>query len=208
MSKWISPGAAMDMVFDDPARTGPSSDFGFAILWATDGKGGAHRAADLARAKLQPCKPAAHAAAPGTAGWATTAHDHRLVLAHGVPDMSAREMVEGYDVADAGQNLLAVVQTLQFDADLPRHAMMHMAYMYTAMCLQPKRLSSLIVQHMPGDARSIRAPHVHVLTLTRTHRISGFGEVHAVFDDAPADMHRAFEADWHRVRDALVRIGA
>lgn len=208
MSKWISPGAAMDMVFDDPARVGPNSNYGFAILWAGDGKGGTHCVADLARAKLQPCKPTAATPVPATAGWATTAHDCRVVLARGVPDMSARELVEAYDAADAGQNLLAIAQTLRFDADLPRHAMMHMAYMYTAMCLQPKRLSSLIVQHMPGDARSIRTPHVHVLTLARTHRLSGFGEVHAVFDDPPTAMHRAFETDWHNVRDALVKIGA
>lgn len=208
MVKWISPGAAMDMVFDNPAHTSSDSDFGFALLWATDGAGGKHCAADLACAKLQPCKPTATSPVPVTAGWATTAYDHRLVLARGVPDMSARDLVMSYDAADAGQNLLAVVQTLRFDADLPRHAMMHMAYMYTAMCLQPKRLSSIIVQHMPGDARSIRTPHLHVLTLCRTHRLSGFGEVHAVFDDTPADMHRAFEADWHRVRDALEKIGA
>lgn len=208
MAKWISPSAAMNMVFDDPARVGSDSDFAFAILWASDGKGRDHSVADLARAKLQPCKPGTNALASQTAGWPTTACDYRLVLARGVPDISARELTEAYDRAEGGQNLLAIVQTLRFDADLPRHAMMHAAYMYAAMSLQPKRLSSIIVQHMPSDARSVRAPHVHVLTLARTHRLSGFGEVHSIFDDSPAQMHRAFETDWRKVRDALVSIGA
>lgn len=55
--KWISPAQAMDMVYDDPAHLGADPEFGFALLWAGDGKGGAHRTADLARAKLQPRKP-------------------------------------------------------------------------------------------------------------------------------------------------------
>lgn len=206
--KWISPAQAMDMVYDDPARIGPDPDFGFALLWSGDGKGGDHRTADLARAKLQPRKPtAAEIAATGTE-WAVTAADHRLVLANGVADVSGpRAFFESYDAAILpGQNLLAVVQTLRFPPSMPRHAMMHAAYMHVALCLQPKALSSLIVQHMPADIRSSRGPHLHVVTPVLTHHLSGYSAVHPIFDDAPADMHRAFAADWQRMRAALAKL--
>ncbi|KQN21435.1 hypothetical protein ASE86_14515 [Sphingomonas sp. Leaf33] len=74
--------------------------------------------------------------------------------------------------------------------------------MYVALCLQPKVLSSLIVQHMPSDIRSNRGPHVHVITPILTHHICGYAAVHPVFNDAPADRHLAFAADWRRVRTA------
>jgi len=38
-----------------------------------------------------------------------------------------------------------------------------------------------------------------------THHLSGFAAVHPVFEDTPADMHRAFQADWLRVREALAK---
>lgn len=205
MSDWISPAAAANMVFDDPARLGSDTDFGFAILWS-GGPGLRAKTADLARAKLQPRKPEGLS---GGAPWPITAFDHRLLLAPGTPDIASPQMLfESYDAeVPANQNLLAIVQTLRFDPDLPRHVMMHHAYMYAAICLYPKRLSSLVVQHMPGDARSARAPHVHVLTLARLHRLSGWGAVHEVFNDPPADMHRAFAGDWERFCAAMKRGG-
>lgn len=208
--KWISPAQAMDMVYDDPAHLGADPEFGFALLWAGDNRGGTHRAADLARAKLQPRKPTAQEIAAAGSDWAITAADHRLLLADGVADVrSARDLFDGYDAHVApGQNLLAVVQTLRFSPSMPRHGMMHAAYMYTALCLQPKKLSSLIVQHMPADARSGRSPHLHIVTPVLTHHLSGYAAAHPVFDDKPADMHRAFQADWLRIREALVRHAA
>lgn len=208
--KWISPAQTMDMLYDDPARTGPDSNYGFALQWAGDGKGGAHRVADLARAKLQPRKPTAAEIAAVGEDWAVTAADYRLLLADGVGDVvSPRELFERYDAhIQPGQNLLAVVQTLRFPASLPRHGMMHAAYMYTALCMQPRHLSSLIVQHMPSDARSSRSPHVHIVTPVLTHHLSGFAAVHAMFDDPPAQMHRMFEDDWHRIRTALEEMSA
>lgn len=205
--KWISPAKTMDMLYDDPARAGPDSEFGFALLWATDSAGNRHRVADLARAKLQPRKPTAAEIAAAGSGWAVTAADHRLLLADGVADVaSARELFEAYDAQVApGQNLLAIVQTLRFPPSMPRHGMMHAAYMYGALCLQPKKLSSLIVQHMPADARSERQPHVHLVTPVLTHYLSGYASVHAVFDDPPAEMHRAFAADWRRISSAIAK---
>jgi hypothetical protein len=207
---WISPAKTMDMLYDDPAHTGPDAEFGFALLWASDGKDGRHRTADLARAKLQPRKPSAAEIAVAGSEWAVTAADHRLLLADGVADVrNARELFENYDAQlTPGQNLLAVVQTLRFSPSMPRHGMMHAAYMYCSLCLQPKKLSSLIVQHMPSDARSARAPHLHVITPVRTHRLSGFGSTHAAFEDAPAKMHRAFEADWLRIISALAKLSS
>ncbi|SOB81154.1 hypothetical protein SAMN06297144_1426 [Sphingomonas guangdongensis] len=205
MAKWTSPAAAADMVFDDPARLGSGSHFGFAILWA-ENRGERAKTADLACAKLQPAKPKGEGVQKDET-WAVTASDHRLLLAAGTPDIaSPKVLFDSYD-ADvcANQNLLAVVQTLRFDPDLPRHTMMQHAYLYASLTLHPKRLSSLIVQHMPGDIRSARAPHVHILTLARVHRISGWGQVHEVFDDPPAEMHRAFLADWERFNGALKR---
>ncbi|MFD1789593.1 hypothetical protein ACFSC3_18725 [Sphingomonas floccifaciens] len=207
---WMSPAKAMDMVFDDPARIGPDANFGFALLWSGDGKGHAHRTADLARAKLQPRKPTATEITAADAEWVITAADHRLVQANGVADVSGpKAFFESYDAAVLpGQNLLAVIQTLRFSPSLPRHAMMHAAYMHVALCLQPKALSSLIVQHMPSDIRSSRGPHVHIITPVLTHHLSGYSAVHPMFEDGPADMHRAFAADWQRVRAALARLPA
>lgn len=208
--KWISPAQAMDMVYDDPARIGPDPDFGFALLWSGDGKGGSHRTADLARAKLQPRKPTAAEIAAAGREWAVTAADHRLVLANGVADVSGpMAFFENYDAAVLPrQNLLAVVQTLRFPPSLPRHAMMHAAYMHVALCLQPKTLSSLIVQHMPADMLSSRRPHLHVITPVLTHHLSGYSAIHPMFEDNPVDMHRAFAADWRRVRTALAKLHA
>ncbi|QKR99250.1 hypothetical protein F9288_05980 [Sphingomonas sp. CL5.1] len=208
--KWISPAQAMDMVYDDPARIGPDDEFGFALLWAGNGKGGKHCTADLARAKLQPRKPTAQEITDAGPNWAITAADYRLLLADGVADVrSARELFESYDAqVMSGQNLLAIVQTLRFSPSMPRHGMMHAAYMYTALCLQPKKLSSLIVQHMPSDSRSDLAPHLHIVTPVLTHHLSGYAAVHPIFEESPADMHRAFQADWLRVREALVKLAA
>lgn len=209
MAKWISPTAAMNLIFDDPARIGADESYGFGVQWANvDGE--RSLTADLARAKLQPRKPTSVEITVAGSDWAVTAHDYRLIMAPGVADVRGpRELFETYDGAlPKGQNLLAVIQTLRFDPDQPRHAMMQAAHLYVSMCLQPKRLTTMIVQHMPCDLRSARAPHVHLLTLARTHRLSGFGEVHALFEEAPAEMHRAFADDWQRFKTALGKIGA
>lgn len=211
MAAWISPAEAMDLVYDDPARAGPDADFGFAILWrASNKRSTTSSTADLARAKLQPRRPTPAQLRTAGDGWAVTAHDYRLCLAPGVADVAGpAELFADYDRAvAANQNMMAVVQTLRFDRDMPRHDMMEATSMYASICLRPKHLSSLIVQHMPSDARSARDPHLHVITPILTHHLSGWGRGHPVFDDPPAAMHRAFEADWHRFRAALDRAGA
>lgn len=117
------------MVFDDPARIGPDADCGFALLWSGYGKGGTHRAVDLACAKLQPRKPSAAEIKAVGSEWAVTAAYHRVLLADGVADVSgARAFFESHDAAILPrQDLLAVVQTLRFPPSLPRHAMMDAA---------------------------------------------------------------------------------
>jgi hypothetical protein len=206
MSKWISPAASMDMVYDDPAGRGPDTDFGFALLWASGRKGDEQSSVDLARAKLQPRKPAS-SKEPNDA--VITASDYRLVLAAGVPDLHhPLDLFRAYeDQRLPGQKLLAVVQTLRFDPDQPRHAMMQTAHVYASFWLRRRRLSSLLVQHVPGDAGSARGrPHVHILTPVRAHRLSGFGEIDAQCRIDPTAMHVAFERDWQAARDLLARL--
>jgi hypothetical protein len=209
MNPWISPAQAMKLVYDDPAGTGPDADFGFAMLWARTRDGGETRnLTDLVRAKLQPRRPTEQEMQSAGAPWPVTAWDHRLVLADGVPDPdSPQALFEAYDRATlhAPPTLLAIVQTLRFEPGLFRHEMMHAAYMYVASTMQPRRLSSLVIQHMPGDARSARRPHVHVVTPCLEHTRAGFGQGHALFNQSPTDMHLALQAEWHRFRDAHAR---
>lgn len=196
MSNWISPAAAADMTFDDPAREGPG-DYGFAILWAK-GKVGRHSTADLARAKLQPRKPTAAERRAAGSAWVVTARDHSLLLAPGTPDLaSPQALFEAYDATlPDRQNVLAVVETLRFDQNLPRHTMMQRAYLYASLYLQPRALSSLVVLHMPGDIGSDRQPHAHIVTLARRHYQSGFAAEDPLFSANPADMHREFRNSW------------
>lgn len=209
MTKWISPAASMDMVYDDPAGRGPNEEFGFALLWASGRDGAAQSSVDLARAKLQPRKPRAAGSASGDDEAAITASDHRLVLAAGVPDLShPLDLFRSYEQSRLpDQKLLAIVQTLRFDPNQPRHAMMQAAHIYATFWLRRRQLSSLLVHHMPGDAGSARGrPHVHIVTPVRAHRLSGFGEVEPSCKVAPTEMHLAFERDWASARALLIRL--
>lgn len=132
--------------------------------------------------------------------WAITAHDHRIVLAPRTADVpSPRRLFEDYDADMApGQNITAIVQTLVFPKDRTIHDQMDMTLAYALTFLRPKQLSSMIVQHRAGGSRSARLPHTHIVTLTATADAAGYSEEHAMFADAPAEMHRQFEADWRR----------
>lgn len=206
---WINPGTAMNLVFDDPAHLGPDPDFGFAVVWsmATDRQTPVYTA-DVARAKLQPRQPTAAEYEAAGGSWPVTAHDHRLVLAQNAPDPDdLSSLCRTYDRgAGDRQKMLAVMQTCRFSPDTSRHSMFEAVHLYAALCFRPKHLTSLIVQHVPADMQSARQPHVHMMTFIRTHRTSGFGEVHELFRDTPAQMHEQFRNDWLRFRSTLANI--
>jgi hypothetical protein len=173
-TKWISPSAAMDMVFDDPM--GPMEDFSFALLRKRS-KGHDNTTEAFARAKLQPREPRASDARP-EGEWPVTATDHELVLAPRVPDdwSTVETLFKRYDSKVAPrQKLLAVVLTLRFPGDLMRHDMMSVARGFTTERLaKARRLTSLLALHLPGEELSSRDPHIHVLTLARAHHPNGF----------------------------------
>lgn len=204
MGNWISPATAMQMVYDDPA--GGNTDFGFALL-RREAKGHSNSVLDLARAKLQPREPTTQEAKAAELPITTAAH--RLVLAPGVgeaDDIGA--FFKGYDDnAPRRLKLLAVVMTMRFDNDVMVHDMMSAAGSYAEMILaRQHRLSSLVVCHRPGEGLSARAPHAHVLCLSRTHRPSGFAEQNALFKGEASDLHCNFMGEWRSFRTAWDRI--
>lgn len=198
---WISPSAAMDMVYDDPM--GKMDGFGFALL-RPRAKDKANSVADLARAKLQPRCPDDRKSATGA--WPVTASDWRLVLAPGTPDVTGgiERWLADYDAAiHSRQKLLAAVLTFRFSADMMLHDMMSVANAYAERKLaRERRLSSLLVLHAPGDELSARDPHVHALVLARTHRPCGWGAPHPdLTEEAQLLFHdewTAFRADWEK----------
>jgi len=199
--QWISPAAAVAMLRNDPA--GGASDYGFALL-RPQTRRKANSVADLVRAKLQPREPAKTEQSLG-AGWPTTSNDHRLILAPGVPEVV--DMGAFYGAYDADRHIrldpLAVVLTMRFDHKELLHDAMTEVSAYVQMLLSQKRhLTSLLVQHVPGQELSWRAPHIHVVVLTRTHHPSGFAAVHPMFVGDQADAHRAFREEWRSFRQS------
>ncbi len=167
---WISPAEADDMLYDDP--DGSTPDFGFALL-RQKAKGKSNRTADLARAKLQPSKPAdSDWRTDGL--WPITCTTSRVVPAPGVavePD-ALEAIFHGYDAKiKPHQRLLAVVLTMRMDHDWQPADILSLVGGYTLEKLAlERRLTSMIVVHMPGDELSARRPHAHVVTLSRVHR--------------------------------------
>ena len=138
-----------------------------------------------------------------------TAHDYRLVLAPLVPDTGDLELLYGGYDAKAPDRLkvLAAVLTMKFDRDALVHDMMSAVTAYAEMILARKRrLSSLVVMHMPSDGMSARAPHIHVLCTTRVHRPAGFCEVHSVFEGEIASVHAEFRDEWRGFKECWDKI--
>lgn len=200
-AQWISPAAALAMLRNDPA--GGADDYGFALLRPRV-KNKVNNVADLVRAKLQPRQPTKARQSFGSA-WPITSHDRRLVLAPGVaevPDLGA--FLSAYD-EDRHVRLdpLAVVLTMRFNHDELLHDTMTEASTYAQMLLsQKRRLTSVVVQHVPGQELSWRPPHIHLVVLTRTHHPSGFGAVHPMFAGDEADAHRTFREEWRSFRQS------
>lgn len=199
---WISPSDADDMVYDDPLGSTP--DFGFALLRKT-AKGKENRVADLARAKLQPSKPADKDwLADGL--WPITCASHRIVTAPGVAvePGALEEIFQGYDAkVQAHQKLLAVVLTMRFPHSWQPADILSLVGKYTLekLALQ-RRLTSMTVVHMPGDELSARRPHAHVMCLSRVHRSSGWGEVHP--DLVARTAQARFQQEWEGFYDVWV----
>lgn len=206
MGNWISPAMAMDMVYDDPA--GGNEDFGFALL-RQQAKGRSNNVFDLARAKLQPREPTAEETR--TTALPITAAAHRLVLAPGVGEAAdIGAFFKSYD-SDAPRRLklLGVVMTMRFDHAVMVHDMMSVVGSYAEIILARQRgLSSLVVCHRPGEGLSARAPHAHVLCLSRTHRPGGFAEQNALFKGEANDLHTDFMEEWRSFRTAWERIAS
>ena len=197
--QWISPAEADAMLYDDPDGSTPG--FGFALM-RPNAKGKANLTADLARAKLQPSKPAdSDWRADGL--WPITCTTSRVVPAPGVavePD-ALEAIFHGYDVKiKPHQRLLAVVLTMRMDHDwLPADILSLVGgYALEKLALE-RRLTSLAVVHMPSDELSARRPHAHVIVLARIHRASGWGALHQ--DLTAKDAQAVFQAEWEAYRD-------
>lgn len=199
--QWISPAKTMDMMFTDPL--GPMDGFSFGLL-RTSMRGVPNSVAGFAFGKLNPREP--EAAEPATRGlWPSTAADAALALAPGVADVWRDPALlftryENELLLDETGALL--VLTLRFSLDHTRHDMFDAGYAFALERLaRARRLSTLVVLHVPGDAVSRSLPHIHLVALARAHSASGFGAyAEDVFCDAGQkllfDEWTAFSKRW------------
>jgi hypothetical protein len=196
---WIAPREVDEMLFDDP--DGSSPDFGFALM-RLKAKGKANLTADLARAKLQPSRPADGDWQTG-GQWPITCTTSRVVPAPGVavaPD-ALEAIFQGYDAKiKPHQKLLAVVLTMRMDHDWQPHDILSLVggYALEKLALE-RRLTSMTVVHMPSEELSARRPHAHVVVLARVHRASGWGAIHP--DLTAKTAQGLFQAEWEAYRD-------
>ncbi|WP_066781031.1 hypothetical protein [Sphingomonas sp. CCH5-D11] len=196
---WISPAAVDTMLYDDPLGSMP--DFGLALL-RPKAKGKRNVTADLARAKLQPSRPADAAWRPDGL-WPITCTTSRVVPAPGValePD-ALEQIFHSYDAKiKPHQKLLAVVLTMRFAHDWQAADILSLvgAYALQHLALE-RRLTSMTVVHSPGDELSARRPHAHCIVLARVHRASGWAELHR--DLTAKDAQARFQQEWQAFHD-------
>lgn len=192
---WISPTEAMKRVFANPAKI---PNFGFAVVRRTYA-GYANTAPDYARAKLQPRRPEA-AGVIADGDWPVTAAEHDLLLPSGVSDDYRRPglLFARYQqglLADRPELLLSL--TLHFERPLPRHDMMEAGRAFAMEHLvRKRRLSTLLVLHLPGEVASENRPHIHLLSLARQHWPSGWGSY--ATDILCDDGQHILYAEWSR----------
>lgn len=198
---WISPAEVMNMMFNDPL--GHMEDFSFAML-RTSMRGKPTSAAALAFAKLNPRQPAA-ADEPAAGGWPITAAKSAMALAPGVADdwEDPAALFTRYEAGLlAAESASLIVLTLRFSLDHTRHDMFDMGHAFAMERLaRARRLSTLVVLHVPGEADSHSPPHLHLIALARAHSASGFGPYASdIFCDAGqqilCDEWRAFAKRW------------
>ncbi|NNM78615.1 hypothetical protein HJG53_17135 [Sphingomonas sp. ID1715] len=199
---WISPSVVMDMMFNDPL--GSMEDFSFSML-RTSMRGKPTSAAALAFAKLNPREPV-QADEPVAGSWPATTAMSGLALAPGVADEWADPAIlfTRYEAGLlAAESASLIVLTLRFSLDHTRHDMFDMGHAFaTERLARARRLSTLVVLHVPGESDSRSLPHVHLIALARAHSASGFGPyANDIFCDAGqqvlSDEWRAFAKRWN-----------
>jgi hypothetical protein len=170
---WMSPSEAVDMLFLDP--DGPMENFSFGIL-RRELRGKPNDLVAFAQAKLQPVRPTV---VPDDADWPVTAAAWSLLLAPGVPDEQARPAIlfpRYRDELLEREKAMLVTVTLRFPDTGFRHEMMEEARSFAVdRLVRARRLSTLVVLHVPGAAGSANMPHVHLVALAREHHGWGFG---------------------------------
>ena len=162
---WTSPAKAAAFLTTLDTK---DPDFDYALMLPKR-DGPPRAAADLLRGKLQPRQPNpqewAHAQ-----GWPVTARDHRLVLARHVPMAPSIEaLVADYDAQVVPhQTVLAMVLTVHYDemAMYP-HDAMAMVATFCETTLAKWGVTSVLVQHTPGQMFADRRPHMHIVSLAR-----------------------------------------
>ena len=193
---WLSPFEAMDMMFSDPLGT-LHEDFSVGLVRTTM-RGKHNSLPAFAFAKLNPEEPLNVQPRPGQA-WPMTAADSRMALAPGVDDNWEEPAIlfhryQAELLPDRTEGL--IVTTLRFSLDDSRHDMFDMGYAFASECLaRRRRLSTLVVLHVPGDAGSSSRPHVHLVSLSRKHVASGFGSYEPLFCD---DGQRVLFEEWQK----------
>jgi len=201
VTAWQSPAEVMDTLYD--VREPGCDGIGLALL-RPRARQKTNSVAALVGAKLAPIKPAGDTTMT-RCGMPVSARDHRLVLARGVADMSLTRLLEDYDAATRlHQRLLAAVITVRGDEDMPGHDLLDMITSYAAIHLAcGRRLTSVVVLHMPGDELSRALPHAHICVLARQHAPSGWRAEHEDLTDTAqslwAEELQAFRAGWGRI---------
>lgn len=174
-AKWISPANAAAILKSVPTA---HEDVSFALLPNRSNKPG--QLSDLIQAKLQPRQPTAAERVAAGPLWPKTAFDHRLILARRVPKPpSIEQLVADYSskVVDY-QATLAMVLTCHFDADdMFPHDAMALTSIFTELYFANLGLTSILMQHQPGEALSKQRPHIHIVAFGRTHSIGGWAGV-------------------------------
>ena len=198
LPKWLSPSAAAKLL--QHTKTG-NEDFAFALL-LREQAGKTRTLSELVRAKLQPREPTPRDWAASD-GWPVTALDHRLILARKVPcPPSIDALVSDYDAhVVAHQQSLAMVLTVHYnDLDMFPHDAMAMVTGYCAAHLAKNGLTSIAIQHSPGEMLSECRPHIHIVVFARVRSLHGWGAQHKalskVFANAWLEEWVKFQNGW------------
>lgn len=131
--------------------------------------------------KLHPIRPVADPAKPGQRIWQPTAARHDVLLPALAPDLmrDPRRLFETFEEqAVVRQDDLAVTIKLTFDNTLALHSCWERARAFARTHLVVAHgLPTLIVLHVPSCSgmRQPSAPHIHLVTLSRTLDAHGFG---------------------------------
>jgi hypothetical protein len=176
--EWLSPEEVAQRAFDNPE--GDMDDFGYSVF-RTNYAGQANDIASLWMSKLQPVRPTLEQVKEAGSRWSVTAARHSVVLASGVPDeySDIQLLLRRYAAnrLEYNRSLFTAV-TLMFPSATTLHDGFNRARAFATVELAHKRrLSSLMIQHVPAYGGSARPMHVHLLILPQIHGPLGFGEL-------------------------------